>query len=463
MTTITSDFFEEYTEFINGLQNRIMKIQLKYNECQSLISRDFSKGFIAKEVAEKMLAVRINQFVPSMDRMYRLSKEEIDFINQYAALDTSGNVLATILKPEYLQKAELLERIKKSVKTFDYYEKLDPESKRIKIKQELVTTFTRRMEALQNKAQNILRVRGANAENSSAYQQLQTEIIKCNNALESFDQIMEYDDELLIKLFSSFYQIDYYYYDWYTKMELRSLKESDELYKEHTVTTGKAVKTATDLYEGQTTLRENYDKLQKLNNELISFLESIIDFDIEEFEDEHTQSIGLFKKSKKSVNNMETILELFTQLSLLPGTQRYLQETFYKDETQITMEECFDRYFNSKYNKERKYVDLYNFLLTFKKQILAFYKKEIATLQKTIDSQIKINGGIVVVQGNVAEKAHNQAILQQKVYNAATYDLNSLKKDGCTEEELEKIFRSLQAMLTPTYSFGNPADSKRKK
>ena len=174
MTTITSDFFEEYTEFINGLQNRIMKIQLKYNECQSLISRDFSKGFIAKEVAEKMLAVRINQFVPSMDRMYRLSKEEIDFINQYAALDTSGNVLATMLKPEYLQKAELLERIKKSVKTFDYYEKLDPESKRIKIKQELVTTFTRRMEALQNKAQNILRVRGANAENSSAYQQLQT-------------------------------------------------------------------------------------------------------------------------------------------------------------------------------------------------------------------------------------------------------------------------------------------------
>ena len=135
----------------------------------------------------------------------------------------------------------------------------------------------------------------------SEVKQLQTEIIKCNNALESFDQIMEYDDELLIKLLSSFYQIDYYYYDWYTKMELRSLKESDELYKEHTVTTGKAVKTATDLYEGQTTLRENYDKLQKLNNELISFLESIIDFDIEEFEDEHTQSIGLFKKSKKSV------------------------------------------------------------------------------------------------------------------------------------------------------------------
>ena len=153
------------------------------------------------------------------------------------------------------------------------------------IKQELVTSFTKRIEVLNAKAQNILRVRGENADKSSAYQQLQAEITKCTNALESFDQIMEYDDELLIKLLSSFYQIDYYYYDWYTKMELRSLKESDELYKEHTATTGKAVKTASDLYEGQTSLRENNDKLQKLNNELISFLESIIDFDIEEFED----------------------------------------------------------------------------------------------------------------------------------------------------------------------------------
>lgn len=463
MTTITSDFFEEYTEFINGLQNRIMKIQLKYNECQSLISRDFSKGFIAKEVADKMLAVRINQFVPSMDRMYRLSKEEIDFINQYAALDTSGNVLATILKPEYLQKAELLERIKKSVKIFDYYEKLDPESKRIKIKQELVTSFTKRIEVLNAKAQNILRVRGENADKSSAYQQLQAEITKCTNALESFDQIMEYDDELLIKLLSSFYQIDYYYYDWYTKMELRSLKESDELYKEHTATTGKAVKTASDLYEGQTSLRENNDKLQKLNNELISFLESIIDFDIDEFEDKHTQSGGLFKRPKKTVNNIETLLELFTELSLLPGTQRYLQETFYKEEKQITVAECFNRYFTTKYSSERTYVDLYNFLLTFKKQVLAFYKKEISTLQKAIDSQIKINGGIVVVQANIVEQSHNQAILQQKVYNASTYDLKSLKIDGFTEEELEKIFRSLQAMLTPTYSFGNPTDNKRKK
>ena len=111
MTTISNNYFEEYTEFIDEIQNRIMKIQLKFNECQSLINSDYSKGFIAKEVAEKMLAVRINQFVPSMDRMYRLSKEEIDFINQYAALDSQGNVLATILKPEYIEKANMLDNI----------------------------------------------------------------------------------------------------------------------------------------------------------------------------------------------------------------------------------------------------------------------------------------------------------------------------------------------------------------
>lgn len=464
MTTISKKYFDEYTDFINGLQNRIMQIQLKYNECQSLISTDFAKGFIAKEVADKMLAVRINQYVPSMDRMYRLSKADIDFINEYAALDSQGNVLATILKPEYLAKADTLDKILRSVQTFHFYEKLDSTSKRVKIKGELTTAFSRRIATLNGKLTNIKRVRGENAEKSETYQQIQAEMTKCNSALVSFDQIMDYDDETLKKLITSFYQVDYSYYDWYTKMDLKSLKETDELYTEHTKTMARVNDYSEDLVKGQSKTRELTTALAELNKMIFAFLEAIMEFDIDAFEEESLRGISFFRRAKSQGNNKEMLAKLFMNLAPLPGVTSYLQETFYKEEQSIELTECFKRYFESKYSADVTCVDLTSFLLVFKKAVISFYKNKIEKAQKELESQVKVTGGINVALANGIEKGYAQAQLQEKVFNASAINPASLAIEGFTEDELQKIYQSLKNILSTGYGLDiKPEDELPKK
>ncbi len=464
MTTISNNYFEEYTEFINDLQNRIMKIQLKYNECQSLISSDFSKGFIAKEVAEKMLAVKINQFAPSMDRMYRLSKADVDFINQYAALDSCGNVLATILKPEYLAKAEQLELILKSVQTAHYYESLEPSSKRIKIKMKLTNAFNKRVSLLKAKASNMLRVRGEAAKESESYQQIIAEIEKCTSAIESFDQVMDYDDATVRELLESFYKIDYAYFDWYQNMELKSLKETNELYTEHSSTMARVNDYGKDLLDNQSKTREASKTLIDLNNKLMSFLDAIMNIDLSSFEEEQPKGFAFFRKSKSQENNKEVLSDLFLNLSALPGVIDYFQETYANDGESIELTECFNKYFNQIYGEETTYADLTKFLLAFQKSVVTFYKAKIEKIQKELESQIKISGGINVALVSGIEKGYSQALLHEKAFNAATIDQSSLLLEGFDEEELQKIYHSLKNIINPSYGFNpndvNPAQKK---
>lgn len=463
MTTISNNYFEEYTEFINELQNRIMKIQLKYNECQSLISSDFSKGFIAKEVADKMLAVKINQFAPSMDRMYRLSKADVDFINQYAALDSCGNVLATILKPEYLAKAEQLELILKSVQTAHYYESLEPSGKRIKIKMELTNAFNKRVSLLKAKASNMLRARGETAKNSESYQQIIAEIEKCTSAIESFDQVMDYDDATVRQLIESFYKIDYAYFDWYQNMELKNLKETNELYTEHSSTMARVNDYGKDLLDNQSKTREASKTLIDLNNKLMAFLESIMNIDLSTFEEER-KGFSFFRKSKSQGNNKEVLTDLFVNLSALPGVIDYFQETYANDGESIELTECFNKYFNQIYGEETTYVDLTKFLLAFQKSVVTFYKAKIESIQKELESQIKISGGINVALVNGIEKGYSQALLHEKAFNASTIDQSSLLLEGFDEEELQKIYYSLKSIINPSYGFNpNDVNSSQKK
>lgn len=460
--TITNNYFEEYTNFINELQNRIMKIQLKYNECQSLISSDFAKGFIAKEVAEKMLAVRINQYVPSMDRKYRLSKEEIDFVNEYAALDSSGNILATILKPEYLEKAERLEHILHSVKTIHFYENMDPVSKRVRIKADLITAFSRRISMLKGKLSNIQRIYGENAEKRSNYQQIQAEIDKCTEGMESFDQIMDYDDEKVRQIIESFYKADYSYFNWYSIMELKSLKESPELYSEHTQTMNRALSFSKDLTDNKSKIKELTEMITRINNTLFSFLSSITELDIEEFEEEQLKGIGFFKKGKLQKDNKSILNNLFLKLVSMPGIMDYLQETLYQPEDTIELNDCFNKYLSSIYGEEITFVDLNKFLLKFQQNIISFYKEKIEQTQKELSENVKVNGGIVIALSKSVENGYNQAELHEKAFNVSTIDQKDLLIEGFTEEEGYKIYQSLKEILSKDYTL-YPQETEIKK
>lgn len=456
----SQNFFDEYINFINDLQNQIMKIQLKYNECQMLIKKDYESGFIVKEVAEKMLAVKINQFVPSIDKKYRLSKAEIDLVNQYAALDNSGNILATILKPEYLEKAEVLELISKSVQTYDFYENMDATSKRIKLKADLTTAFEKRISGLKGKLSSLIRKQGENSKNTLAYQQIIDEINRCVSTIEFFDEIMDYDDQKLIQVITTFYKVDYSYYEWYKLMELKDLKEHGDLYTEHTKTMERAYSYNSDLIDRNDKIKELNEKVVSLNQSLSQFLTSVLDFDLSEPKEEKKK--GLFRKAKKYLNNKEDLKELFTSLALLPGVTNYLKDIYYKDEETIELSACFDRYFEKNYDQEVEYVELERFLLDFKKNIIAYYKEELEKQQKELTSLIKLNNGTTIALTKNIEKGYSEAQLQERANNITNIDPSLLQIDGFTDDELEMMYFSLRDILTDNYSFQQISTNKSK-
>lgn len=450
----STNFFERYSNYIDDLKNRILQIQLRYMACQTQISSDFSKGFIAKEVAEKMLAVKIYQFAPSIDRGYRLSKADVDFIKEYADLDAEGNLLTTILKPEYLKKAELVERILNSVKTFAYYDKLDPTFRRITLTNEMTNSVKERISFFTAKIEENLQLHGEKFKKTESYHNIQREIERLTKLLESFKNIIDFDDERLINLISSFYKVDYDFYEWFNKMDLLSTEKDGTIYSEHRNNLYRLSSYNDSLIRNQKKLEELILKSNKLTNSLLSFLDNSIDFDMDSFEEEEQpEKISIFKRNKAPKNNKELLSKLFLRITSLSGATLYLKNTFCNSEQKIELASCFDIYFNEKYGQDIIYVDIDDFFFELRKTIIDYYKGNIQDIKKEIEAHIHLMSGNNIILTNGLETGYRQALLQERLHNSSNIDPNTLIIDGFTEEELNEMYISLKQILKDKYNF----------
>lgn len=448
------NYFQEYSDYIDELQNQILRIQLKYNSCQSAISTEFKKGFIAPEVAEKMLAVKINQYVPSTDRAYRLDKSEVDFIREYADLDSNGEIKATILKPKYFKKKALLDQILESVKTFSYFDNLDDTSKRMKLYDNLTSSIKTKIKELQGKLASYTRQNGENAKNTAIYAQLQSEISKCQKGIENFNQIKDCDEETLLRIISSYYKVDYSYYEWYLNMQLKSIYDNGNLSSEHIQTTESLITNVNDVKE----IKNRIDILNKTINSktrlLFNFLTEQPNISIDQNVSENN-ILSYFRKNKEK-NNRDNLYEIFIKYSSLPSFLEYLQATFFKSkEKSMNLTTCFDMYLLSNYGEDTTYVDEEIFKKDLVNNTTRYFKEIIESNQKKLTHQLQLLEGTISLTTNKAEETHTQAILQDKASTIGTSESSTFKIEGLTEEELTKVFESLNNILDNQYNFNN--------
>ena len=80
-------YMEEYTGFINGIQNRLLKIQFRFNGILADIKEAVDSGIITEELGNRLLNARMDKFIPNVDSRYVLSKADTEFVAKYAALD----------------------------------------------------------------------------------------------------------------------------------------------------------------------------------------------------------------------------------------------------------------------------------------------------------------------------------------------------------------------------------------
>ena len=59
---MAGNYFIEYTNYINDLQYKLMKIQLRYNECIENVRRTLRDGEITEEEANVLLNQRMDMY-----------------------------------------------------------------------------------------------------------------------------------------------------------------------------------------------------------------------------------------------------------------------------------------------------------------------------------------------------------------------------------------------------------------
>ena len=100
---MANNYFIEYNNYINDLQQELMQIQFRYNECIENVKIAKNIGELSIEEAEILLSQRMDTYYEQFDSRYRLSKTDVEFIRTYAALDKNGILLASFLKNEYFE------------------------------------------------------------------------------------------------------------------------------------------------------------------------------------------------------------------------------------------------------------------------------------------------------------------------------------------------------------------------
>jgi ribosomal protein L29 len=297
--------------------------------------------------------------------------------------------------------------------------------------------------------------------NTSLYQKTVDDINRCKSTIESFDEIMDYDDLKLMQLIVSFYKVDYSYYEWFKKMELKDVKETGELYTTHTNTMENANNFGNDILDNNEKIKELNERLEKLKNSLFDFINYTLEFNIKEYEQEKPKKGGLFKKIKP--NNKETLLQIFSSFATLSSFINYLEENYKKPEDKsIEVTECFNKYFEITYGNEIEYIEVEKFFLEFQKTILNYLKTKIDDTQKEIVKYNKLNNGAMVALVKSVEKGYNEAILQEMAYNSTVLHPNQLQIKGYTPEELEQMYNSLKEILSNNYLQQEPTTKKKK-
>lgn len=455
----TNNIFLDYANFVSELQNQIMKIQFRYNECQSVLSSDYEKGLIEKEVFEKLYNCRMDQFFEEYSSKYVLTMDEVSFLKNYADLDNEGKVLSTILKSIYLRKNQLFADVLKSVGTFAYYNSFDFYTKRNTFKELYIEAYTNERDKILEAVQRIKSAYGSDNPNSSKYKILMERLDKVNSALSYSREIINLDDKKFNELVASFYKVKQYYYEWFIKMQLKEEYQKGTVFTEHLVTVDNLQQTINSSVQVREQYHEETMDALNISKCLSKFLEEFMNFDYEEIAD--LEKKKHFSFSRKNDNNLDVLYKVFGELLKLFGVKFYIDNNFDCDEETLDKDkEIFNLYMKRNYG-DITYVSIEDFIKRFRRCVVNYYKKLLVEYDKVFkkhdeylestDKKLKSLGDSSLVQARLIEQIH---------YGYTGTE--SVLLSGFTLDEVEKMYVSLKEYIANGFTFADDSKTMRK-
>ena len=445
----TNNYFKEYFDFIDDLKNRIMIIQLRYNNCIEAIKRDMSSGVLDDFLGNRLLALRMDERLDNVDSKYCLSREDADFIRTYADLDNDGQVLNTFLKREYLDKHDRMLGILKAVRIFGYLDSVDPEQARLVVKQALVDYCSGEIKALEKQIKSFEDSYGEKAIHQSRYITLVNRKIELERGIRSFEQLLTADDEMLNKVVSQFYGVKRYYYDWFLKMEVKAGYESGVVYGQQCDLLRSVADSSKKAVEFSNQLVEENKKLETYNNSLFDVLRGLSSFNI----DEIVPTPKKKRFGKVVLNNKDALFEAFVRLVTLDGVKGYIEETYGDEKHSVNLSVAFEQFFNGLYGVDTLYVESSTFLKDFKNKIIMYYKSKIGQIISKIS---ELNAEITSRSSGICDNigvAVKNADLQRDIREQYPAKQSELLLTGFSVSELDKMYSALKEFIGNGFSF----------
>lgn len=450
---MAGNYFIEYTNYINDLQYKLMKIQLRYNECIENVRRALRDGEITEEEANVLLNQRMDMYYEQYDSKYTLSKRDVEFVRTYAALDRNGMLLASFLKSEYLDKKDKLLDILEAVKIYGYLDSLSSEDARLTVKSAMFEHYNSQLEKIENKMNNLISMYGEKEKRSRRYLELdeqRNKLLKALNAIAGLDKASE---EVFDRIVRQFYDVDKKYYEWFLKMQIKQEYEDGTVYQEH-------VDTMTTISDTTTTLVNSSDEviglnrtLEDTNREMFNVILGISQYDVD-------SALALQEKPKKrmfrkeELNNKEGLFNVFVGLLTINGLKSYIEFVYGNGNDTINLNETFEVYFTKKYGEGTMYVDPNKFINDFRDDVIAYYKEKIEEIINKINVlNVKINSNTYLMCGNI-RVGMNQAVLQRDIREQYPAKRDELMIVGFTMDELNRIYTDLKEFVGNGFSFG---------
>ncbi|MBR6820655.1 MAG: hypothetical protein IKM55_00325 [Bacilli bacterium] len=450
---MAGNYFIEYTNYINDLQYKLMKIQLRYNECIENVRRALRDGEITEEEANVLLNQRMDMYYEQYDSKYTLSKRDVEFVRTYAALDRNGMLLASFLKSEYLDKKDKLLDILEAVKIYGYLDSLSSEDARLTVKSAMFEHYNSQLEKIENRMNNLISMYGEKEKRSRRYLELDEQRNKLLKALNTIAGLDKASEEVFDRIVRQFYDVDKKYYEWFLKMQIKQEYEDGTVYQEH-------VDTMTTISDTTTTLVNSSDEvislnrtLEDTNREMFNVILGISQYDVD-------SALALQEKPKKrmfrkeELNNKEGLFNLFVGLLTINGLKTYIEFVYGNGNDTINLNDTFEVYFTKKYGEGTMYVDPNKFISDFRDDVIAYYKEKIEEIINKINVlNVKINSNTYLMCGNI-RVGMNQAVLQRDIREQYPAKRDELMIVGFTMDELNRIYTDLKEFVGNGFSFG---------
>ena len=105
-------------EFCNECRNNLFQIRQRYEKLKANLEFDYRNGKVSPKDYEKFKNVKIDEYVSSN---YTLSLSEVNYVKKYASLNSSGEMMATLIDKKYLDYLDNLKVLYASVTTFSFF------------------------------------------------------------------------------------------------------------------------------------------------------------------------------------------------------------------------------------------------------------------------------------------------------------------------------------------------------